>query len=229
MTLETMQLELRENVHVLNLNNHTGENALNSVVMREYISVFDEVEKFQGNTALLIDCDHEKTFSTGIDLAWLMAESDEGKREFLHLFETMLCRLATLSAPTVSCINGNAYAGGAIIPLACDYRLMRADKGRLCLPEVNLQMVFPPVPLDIIQLIPNKHVLKKMALEGIAYTGLECEEFELVDAIYPIDTLHNEAFLLAKSLAEKDRSTYVTIRNNMRPEFEQHRVNLGIA
>lgn len=229
MILETMQLELRDRVHVLSLHNHEGENALNSDVMKEYYAVFDEIDNFKGNTALLISCDHEKTFSTGIDLAWLMAESDTEKREFVRLFETMLCRLATLSAPTVACINGNAYAGGAIIPLACDFRLMRADKGRLCLPEVNLKMVFPPVPLEIIQLIPNTHVLKQMALMGTAYTGQECMQYELVDAIHPLESLHDEAFAFAQTLAEKDRSTYVAIRNSMRPEFEQHKINLGIA
>ena len=196
--------------------------------MNEYLAALDEVESYEGNTALLITCEHEKTFSTGINLPWLIAESEQGRKAFVLALEKVLCRLALLSAPTVVCMNGNTYAGAALLAAAADFRVMRSDRGRLCYPEVDIKIPFSPLMVDIVNLLPNKQAIKVMALTGKAYTGLECEALDLVDGIYPADELQAQAFELAKSLGQKDRATYTTIRNSLRPNVVRHRESLGI-
>ena len=223
-----MNLQLTDGVHILTLTNaeHGGDNRLTTEVVAEYIAALDTVEQYQGNTALLLTCTHKKTFSTGINLDWLMQLDDAGRREFAIAFETLLCRLALLNAPTVACINGNAYAGGAIIASAADFRLMRSDRGRYCYPEVDIEIPFTQISSDIGQLLPNQQAVKNMMLTGVAYTGLECAELQIVDAIYPQDQLQAEALSLAKTLASKDRDTYCKNRNLMRPEIVAHFKNL---
>lgn len=226
--MTTMNLQLTDGVHILTLTNaeNGGDNRLTTEVVEEYLAALDIVEQYQGNTALLLTCSHEKTFCTGINLDWLLPLNDADRREFTTAFETLLCRLALLSAPTVACINGNAYAGGAIVASATDFRLMRSDRGRFCYPEVDIKIPFTQVSSDIGQLLPNQQAVKNMMLTGVAYTGLECAELKIVDAIYPQDQLQQEAFSLAKTLASKDRQTYCTNRNLMRPEIVAHANNL---
>ena len=103
---------------------------------------------------------------------------------------------------------------------------MRSDRGRFCFPEVDIKIPFNQVSSDIGQLLPNQQAVKNMMLTGVAYTGLECAELQIVDAIYPQDQLQQEAFSLAKTLASKDRQTYCTNRNLMRPEIVAHANNL---
>ena len=226
--MTTMNLQLTDGVHILTLTNaeNGGDNRLTTEVVEEYLAALDIVEQYHGNTALLLTCSHEKTFCTGINLDWLLPLNDADRREFTTAFETLLCRLALLSAPTVACINGNAYAGGAIVASATDFRLMRSDRGRFCFPEVDIKIPFNQVSSDIGQLLPNQQAVKNMMLTGVAYTGLECAELQIVDAIYPQDQLQQEAFSLAKTLASKDRQTYCTNRNLMRPEIVAHANNL---
>ena len=226
--MTTMNLQLTDGIHILTLTNaeNGGDNRLTTEVVEEYLAALDIVEQYRGNTALLLTCTHEKTFCTGINLDWLLPLNDADRREFTTAFETLLCRLALLSAPTVACINGNAYAGGAIVASATDFRLMRSDRGRFCFPEVDIKIPFNQVSSDIGQLLPNQQAVKNMMLTGVAYTGLECAELQIVDAIYPQDQLQQEAFSLAKTLASKDRQTYCTNRNLMRPEIVAHANNL---
>ena len=40
---------------------------------------------------------------------------------------------------TIAVINGHAFAGGLMFAFACDVRLMRSDRGFLCLPEVRMK------------------------------------------------------------------------------------------
>ena len=84
---------------------------------------------------------------------------------------------------------------------------------------MNIKIPFTEVSNAIVQLLPNKHALKNMLLTGVAYTGQECADLEIVDGIYPADELQQAALDLAKTLTSKDRSTYSTIRNLMRTEI----------
>jgi len=226
--MATMNLQLQDDVHILTLTNADNgcDNRLTTQIVGEYLAALDTVEQYKGNTALLLTCEHEKTFSTGINLDWMMQLGDADRREFSTVFETLLCRFALLNAPTVVCINGNAYAGGAILACAGDYRLMRSDRGRFCFPEVNIKIPFTPVTSNISQLLPNQLAVKNMMLTGVAHTGQECAELQIVDAIYPMETLQEKAFELAKSLAGKDRYSYSTIRNLLRPTIAPHLKNL---
>jgi ribosomal protein L35AE/L33A len=65
-----------------------------------------------------------------------------GKKAFTLQLENMLLRLALLNLPVIAEIGGNAYAGGAILASACDFRFMRSDRGRFCFPEVHLGIPF---------------------------------------------------------------------------------------
>ena len=227
--MSTMILAVKDGIHVLTLINNDNENKLNLDVMHEYQAALDEVEAYEGNTALLITCEHEKTFSTGIALEWLIQCTEEQRAEFVKTLETVLYRLAMLNAPSVVCINGNAYAGGAILASAADFRVMREDRGRFCYPEVNIQIPFTPMMMDIINLIPNKHALKHMALTGMAYTGIECEALNIVDSIHPQEGLQQAAMELAQMLGEKDRATYTTIKRRLRPDVARHAESLGLS
>ena len=229
--MESMELDVRQGVHVLTLTNTRdgNENTLTTNVMNEYLAALDEVENFSGNTALLITCEHEKTFSTGINLEWLNSQDDNGRKQFEDAFHAVLCRIALLNAPTVACINGNAYAGGAIIAAAADYRVMRNDRGRFCLPEVNIKIPFTPVSRDTVNLLPNQKVVKDMVLTGVAYTGTECLEYDIVKSIHPAKELQRAALELAMQLAGKDRHTYCHIRNGFRVNMAAHASEMGLS
>ena len=227
--MSTMNLEQIDNVHVLSLTNHDHENKFNQSVMEEYLSAFDAVDAYVGNTSLLICCENPKTFSTGIDLQWMMALSDEGRALFVKTMETVIYRFAMLSAPTIVALNGNTYAGAAILISGADFRLMREDRGRFCYPEVDIKIPFTPLMSDVCELLPNKHALKHMMLTGRPCTGIEAQEWNLVDSIHSEDDLQSKALEMAQALAQKDRATYVTIRNQIRSKIARHAAALGLA
>ena len=91
-----------------------------------------------------------KFFCNGHDAEWLVdaaARADGSAEAFLGGFYSLLARLMTFPVPTVACVNGHAFAGGLLLALACDYRVMRSDKGLACMNEVDMALV-PAPPSD---------------------------------------------------------------------------------
>ncbi|HEY2272517.1 MAG TPA: enoyl-CoA hydratase-related protein, partial [Jatrophihabitantaceae bacterium] len=82
-----------------------------------------------------------KFFSNGLDLDWL---SEHGDRFFDYVIDVhaLLARILAIPVPTVAAVQGHAFAGGGMLALAHDFRVMRADRGFFCLPEVNINIPF---------------------------------------------------------------------------------------
>ncbi|MDF2445312.1 MAG: enoyl-CoA hydratase [Moraxellaceae bacterium] len=214
-----MKLEKRGAVYVLTLTNGEKDNTFNPDVLIEYHQMLDRIESYPDNAALLITSDHPKTFCNGIDLPWLLTQSPEGFQAFVAQLESLLLRVAVLNLPVIAALNGNCYAGGAILASACDFRFMREDRGRFCFSEVNIKIPFTPVMVDIIRLLPDPQALRDLALTGKAVGGLEAYRMKVADRIYGESALFPEALAFAEAMAEKHRATYTTIKRSLRPEL----------
>jgi enoyl-CoA hydratase/carnithine racemase len=63
----------------------------------------------------------------------------------------LLVKMLALAMPTVAAVTGHAFGGGAILAMAHDWRVMRADRGYFCFPEVDIRLRFTPGMAALIQ------------------------------------------------------------------------------
>lgn len=223
-----MQLDKKGAVFVLTLTNGDKDNTFNPDVLAEYHACLDQIEADRSNASLLIVSSHPKTFCNGIDLPWLMTQDGEGFKDFVQKLENMLLRIAVLDLPVIMAINGNCYAGGAIMASGGDFRLMRADRGRFCYSEVNIKIPFTPVMTEIIRELPDKQTLKVLALTGKAIGGAEALAMKVADSIHAEDELLPAAMALAEMMAEKDRGTYGAIKRLLRKDLTAMALERGL-
>lgn len=223
-----MKLEKKGAVYVLTLTNGDKDNTFNPDVLDAYNECLDRIENHPDNAALLITSDHPKTFCNGIDLTWLLTQDPEGFKAFVDKLENFLLRMAVLNLPVIAAINGNCYAGGAIMASACDFRLMREDRGRFCFSEVNIKIPFTPVMTDIIRLLPDAQALRDLALTGKAVGGMEAFRMKVADSIHSDTQLYPEALALAEQMAEKHRATYTAIKRSLRPDLTRVAIARGL-
>jgi enoyl-CoA hydratase/carnithine racemase len=81
-------------------------------------------------------------FTGGLDLQTLLALDEPGLREFIRAFFDLLTRIARSPVPIVAAINGHSPAGGAVMSLFCDRRIMAEGDYRIGLNEVQVG-IFP--------------------------------------------------------------------------------------
>ena len=124
-----------------------GKNALGTERMQE---VLDAVRAADGAPLLLTGAGD--AFSAGLDLKEVYQADLAQMEVFLDRLTTLLVELFHHPAPTVAAINGHAIAGGALVALVCDHRIITANpRTRVGLNEVALGLRFPPRILGLVQ------------------------------------------------------------------------------
>jgi enoyl-CoA hydratase/carnithine racemase len=117
-----------------------GDNRLNPDSVAILHDAAAQIEQRQGPAALVVT-GTGKFFSNGLDLD-RFAEHPQELGITIELLCQLFGRILLLPCVTVAAINGHAFAGGALLSSVFNQRIMRADRGFWCLPEVDLQMPF---------------------------------------------------------------------------------------
>lgn len=191
-----------------------GTGVFNPTSLEEVNAVIDQVESDQQVTALFLK-GQDKNFSQGLDLEFLMKLEHADFQQFVENTMVMAGRLLTLPVPVVSVVNGHAFGLGAMIALASDYRVMRADRGFICLPEIDLAMPFIP---SMSALVTNKlsgQIRRDMVLAGRRVGGEEALEYGVVDATAELDALFDLALQVVAPMLGKKRSALQVLKSDM--------------
>ncbi|MFZ2526855.1 MAG: enoyl-CoA hydratase/isomerase family protein [Rhodococcus sp. (in: high G+C Gram-positive bacteria)] len=136
-------LERDGDVFVLYLGNRdqeVDENRFHPDRLAEIGALLDEVDAHEGPAAL-VTAATGKFWSNGLDTDWIFANIAD-LPGYLDTVHALYVRMLTFPAATVAAIQGHAFGAGAMLALAHDFSVMRADRGFWCLPEVQLGMPF---------------------------------------------------------------------------------------
>ena len=167
--------------------------------------------------AVVLTSSDLKNWSLGIDLAWIStASADRSRhdevRSFLKGLNDVYARVLTFPTPVIAAIGGHAFGGGAILACACDYRLMRSDRGFFCFPEVDVNIPFLPGMLAIVQRAVPAWVLDDIYLSGRRLGGAEVVEKHIGSMAYEgVEALQTGALALAGSF-NKGRAVFGEIK-----------------
>lgn len=155
-----------------------------------------------------------KFYSNGLDLDWLVANGDR-TQWYIGQVQALFARVLTLPIPTAAALPGHAFGAGAMLALAHDYRVMRADRGYFCLPEVDIRIPFTPGMAALIQAkLTPKAALASMTT-GRRFGGVDAQALDIVDATAEQDAVTATALALLAPLGGKDPGTLGAIKNTM--------------
>lgn len=211
------------NVAVLTMD--SGENRFNHPFFEAMNKALDEIEQNHDAHALVTTSAHEKIWCNGIDLDWLGPAVEEGgpkvREKFMAALFGLMKRMLVFPMLTVASINGHAFAGGAFLSFAHDFRFMRNDRGWICLPEVDLGMTLGPVFMALSRRAIPTYKFEEMQFLGSRLTATECAEHHIVHKVCPLETLLDEAIGFARS-TNKPRE----IISQMKAETHKERVEI---
>lgn len=213
-TGEVIELERDDEVFVLRM--RAGENRINRRFIAELHRALDEVEASEGPAAL-VTTGEGKFFSNGLDLGALAVADAEEARATLDETHGLFARLLTFPMVTVAAINGHAFAAGALLALTHDFRVMRSDRGYLCLPEVDLRTGRPLTAgmYAVLSARLTASTVHEALVTGRRYNAHEAIERGMVHLARPEHDVVARAADLAGGLADKHRPTVGAIKRGL--------------
>src|SRR5262249_15655798 len=155
-------------------------------------------------------------FSAGVDLFRLTREGAGYVRHFLPLLSRFLRTLFSFPRPVVAAVNGHAIAGGGVIALACDARLMAEDVGRIGVPEVLVGVPFPTAALEVVRFAVPREKVQSLIYTGRTLSAREALGAGLIDEVVAPDALPARAQELAQQLAMIPPPVYSLTKQSLR-------------
>ena len=198
-------------VFVLDLGD--DENRFNPTWVGEVDALLDEVVGAAGPRALVTTATG-KFWSNGLDLAW-MGEHPEQAGPFVDRVHALLARVLALPVPAVAACQGHVFAAGAMLALAHDARVMRADRGFFCLPEVDIGIPFTPGMGALIQARLAPQTAHEAMTTGRRYGGADALVAGVVDEAVEQERVVPAAVERARPLAAKAGDTLGAIKQQM--------------
>lgn len=134
-------------------------------------------------------------FSAGVDVPSLLQRDHAGVGEFWNAFFALCGAIAASPVPTVAAITGHSPAGGAVLALFADYRIMAHGVYKIGLNEVQVGMAVPePIQFAMRRLV-GTHRAERLLVAGAMVDAEQAHAIGLVDELAAVEQVVTRAVL----------------------------------
>jgi enoyl-CoA hydratase/carnithine racemase len=158
-------------------------------------------------------------FSAGLDLPYLLTLDRAGIRVMWNNLYALLRSLAASPLPVVAAVTGHSPAGGAVLAIHCDARVMADGDFRIGLNEVRVGLPLPPVIFAAMRRLVGPRQAERMCVSGALVSPAEAARIGLVDEVVPADQAVERAVAMAAELAALPRAAMAATRRLARADL----------
>ncbi|MGH8040628.1 MAG: enoyl-CoA hydratase/isomerase family protein [Rudaea sp.] len=167
-------------------------NALNPELVRRLRTAVEQADA-QGARGIVL-CGQPGMFSAGLDVPELLRLDRAALIAFWLDFFGLCAALACSPIPVVAAIGGHSPAGGAVLSIFCDYRVMAhsvdaAKPFRIGLNEVKVGLSVPEVIQCALRRLVGTYRAERMMVAGQMLDSEQALAIGLVDELTDVDAV----------------------------------------
>ncbi|MTI29597.1 enoyl-CoA hydratase/isomerase family protein, partial [Xanthovirga aplysinae] len=190
-------------------------NPINHLMITELSEVFHQIEEEEQIKGSIL-CGKESFFSGGLDIPELYHYNKDEIHELWTKFMGLIHQLIAFPKPLISAITGHSPAGGCLLSLCSDYRVMADGKYVIGLNEVLLGIIPPPLVFDLYAFWLGDRVAYHSLLEGKLFSPTEALKYGLVDEVVNDDLVLNHAEIQLNKYLQFSSSAWTKSKLNFR-------------
>jgi enoyl-CoA hydratase/carnithine racemase len=213
MASDLVSFEKKKGIGIVQLS-HKTTNAISMELVEALAEIIETVKKDELTKALVLTSANEKFLSIGFDIPSLLPLEQEQFTAFYRAFNQLCIDLYTLPKPTVAAITGHAIAGGCILALCCDERIIAEGRKLFGLNEVKLGVPVPYVADRILHALVGARLAREVMEVGEFYPAEDAVRLGLVDHAHPLDQVLDKALEQARMLAVAPGDAFALIKAN---------------
>jgi enoyl-CoA hydratase/carnithine racemase len=158
-------------------------------------------------------------FSAGLDVPYLLTLDRAGIADAWTGFYDLLRALADTPVPIAAAITGHSPAGGAVLSLFCDFRVMAEGRFAIGLNEVQVGIPLPAALFTALARVVGQRTAERLAVAGAMVPAKQALRLGLVDELAPVDEVVERALAWCRSLLELPRGPMLTTRARARGDL----------
>ncbi len=190
-------------------------NAINGALVAELGTRLAALEKDPAVRAVILT-GTGKFFSFGFDVPEFLPFTKEQFTEFLTGFTDLYTDLFLYSKPVIGALNGHTIAGGCMLSLACDYRIMAGPKARISLNEVTFGAAVLAGSVEMLRFSTGSANAAQILYSGAMYNAEEARRLSLIHEVADENGLFAAAEKIAKAFAAKPPEAFSEIKSLLR-------------
>lgn len=209
--MKFVKFETSGTVAVITMNRPKA-NPLNRQMLGELLEAF-QLAAVDGNIrAVLFTSAVPRFFSAGFDAMEVFSYEKEQMRDFLGAFGRLISIVLNFPKPVIGALPGHAVAGGAILALGCDFRVMAEGDYRFAMNEIDVGVVLPHGLFRMLTAAAGVPVARRMILAGEALSPAKALEAGLVAQVVPEAQIPATGMALAQFLSAKPPATFAALK-----------------
>lgn len=139
-------------------------------------------------------------FSAGLDVPALLQLDRPGIEEVWRDFFRLMRALAASPIPVAAAVTGHSPAGGAVLAIFCDHRVMAEGKFKIGLNEVRVGIPLPSAIYQAFERLVGPRLAQRHGVAGNLLTVEEAHRIGLVDEVCPLDEVEERAAAWVREL-----------------------------
>ncbi|GAB3927020.1 enoyl-CoA hydratase/isomerase family protein [Mucilaginibacter myungsuensis] len=215
--MSTIQLNIVDGLATVTLDRGRS-NPINHQLIKDLTACIQDFEHNKEVSAVVIT-GKDGFFSSGIDLIEAYSYNEEQIRAFWVDFLQMQVALASFSKPLVAAITGHSPAGGCVIAICCDYRVMGEGQYIIGLNEIPVGIIVPDSVFNLYAFWLDQHKAYQYLMEGKLLSPADALANGLVDEVVPAQDVLAQAEAKAHAYMKLNNFTWSQSKLNLRREL----------
>lgn len=191
-------------------------NAINYDMVQELRQVFSEIENDNEVKGAILT-GQPNYFSAGLDLIELFQYDKKQIDDFFSVFGALFIELMQVTKPLISAITGHSPAGGCVLAVATDNRIMADGENYIIgLNEVAVNIQISQNLIETYAFWIGEGLASRYIMEGKLLNGKEALSAGLVDELVPLDQVLPRAEAKMKNYLKADQEILVNTKSKLR-------------
>lgn len=213
--MQTIQITTKENYQIIQLK-RGKVNAINQQMVSELQTAVAEAQADEAVGGLIIT-GTPNFLSAGLDVKEIYGYNEDEIRIFFKSFFDLHIQLVRFTKPLVFAINGYSPAGGTVLAIAADYRIMvRGEKFVIGLNEMAVNIQIPQTIADAYSFWLGSGKANEYLLEGKLLHNEEALNSGLVNKLVEADELMDAAENQLKKYLSADQEIFRNTKRKIR-------------
>ncbi|MCP4295547.1 MAG: enoyl-CoA hydratase/isomerase family protein [Proteobacteria bacterium] len=190
-------------------------NALNEILLKELSDEITRLEKDDDTQAIIITGEG-KFFSFGFDIPEIYKYDKTRFTDYIINFTKLFSKIFIYPKPIIAALNGHTIAGGCVLAIACDQRIMADNNSKISMNELSFGSSVMTGIVEILRFATGGQNASKILLSGEMFTAQNALEMNLIDEIVPEDLLIERSQEIAKKMGSMSQPGFSSIKNLLR-------------